>query len=439
VFKLGRPGSQSDSKASQPETNGSPPEGNGSLPAASTEPGKGGDGSGAAGDASKAGRSKPSKRVLAAGVAAALVVAGGVTYAVTQSASPTQPALAGLPTATGPIHVNFVTPASQATGIDGASPIEINYSEPVAGNSPKPQITPQVPGKWSVEGYAMVFTPTTAFSPSTKVTVRIPSGPDGVRSNGGGLLTSAVTDHFTTGGYTQFGLAELLAEQGYLPMTFAPDSNGGARAENDMATTAAANLSPEGVAYSPAAGSFSWEPGYPSSLASQWTPGQPNVLLRGAVMAFESQHHLTVDGSLTPQFWKALFRAQESGQQNQNGYTYAVANKGSPETLTIYHNGQQVLHSLANTGIPSAPTVDGTFPVFEKFVYTIMSGTNPGGSHYSDPVWWVSYFNGGDAVHYFPRGGYGFQQSLGCVELPWNDARASYPYLTLGSLVTVQG
>ncbi len=94
---------------------------------------------------------------------------------------------------------------------------------------------------------------------------------------------------------------------------------------------------------------------------------------------------------------------------------------------------------MANTGIPSAPTVDGTFPVYERFRNTIMSGTNPDGSHYSDPVSFVSYFNGGDAVHYFPRGGYGYQQSLGCVELPYNSAEQAYPYLTYGSLVTVTG
>ena len=43
------------------------------------------------------------------------------------------------------------------------------------------------------------------------------------------------------------------------------------------------------------------------------------------------------------------------------------------------------------------------------------------------------------AVHYFPRGGYGYQQSLGCVELPYNAAARAYPYLTYGSLVTVDG
>ena len=51
----------------------------------------------------------------------------------------------------------------------------------------------------------------------------------------------------------------------------------------------------------------------------------------------------------------------------------------------------------------------------------------------------MSYFNGGDAVHYFSRGGYGYSQSLGCVELPGDAAKKAYPYLTYGSLVTVIG
>jgi lipoprotein-anchoring transpeptidase ErfK/SrfK len=52
-------------------------------------------------------------------------------------------------------------------------------------------------------------------------------------------------------------------------------------------------------------------------------------------------------------------------------------------------------------------------------------------------VSWVSYFNGGDAVHYFPRGSFGFPQSLGCVELPYTAAKQAYPYLPYGTLVTV--
>jgi hypothetical protein len=40
-------------------------------------------------------------------------------------------------------------------------------------------------------------------------------------------------------------------------------------------------------------------------------------------------------------------------------------------------------------------------------------------------------------VHYFPRASYGWQQSLGCVELPYNQAKFIWPYLTYGTLVTV--
>ena len=43
---------------------------------------------------------------------------------------------------------------------------------------------------------------------------------------------------------------------------------------------------------------------------------------------------------------------------------------------------------------------------------TTMSGTNPDGSHYVDPgIQWVSYFNGGDALHGFVRGSYGFPRA----------------------------
>jgi hypothetical protein len=42
-------------------------------------------------------------------------------------------------------------------------------------------------------------------------------------------------------------------------------------------------------------------------------------------------------------------------------------------------------------------------------------------------------------VHQFSRYSYGSYQSLGCVELPFDEAKRVYPYLTYGSLVTVTG
>jgi len=156
-------------------------------------------------------------------------------------------------------------------------------------------------------------------------------------------------------------------------------------------------------------------------------------------MAFQSDHGLAMDGSISQAAWRAMLRAAAAGQNNARGYTYALASKASPETLTIWHDGRVVFTHVANTGIPVAPTADGTYPVYLRYRFQVMQGTNPDGSHYADPVAFVAYFNGGDAVHYFPRATYGSPQSLGCVELPRAAAERAWRYLTYGSLVTVTG
>ena len=380
-------------------------------------------------------------RVIGIGAAAVAVVVGGAAYALTQHTGSTAAHAAAAPhnqlAASGPIHIDAVTPARGATGVNGAASVVVTYSAPLAPDSPYPELTPSIPGSWSIQGNSQVFTPVTAFAPSSRVTLLIPGGPAGVRSSSGGLLTGSVTEHFNVAMYSQTRLAELLGQLGYLPMTWSAVQNGATRAATPSAT--AGNNTPQGEAFSPPAGVFQWKPGYPSTLRSMWAPSQPNVIVRGAIMAFQSQHGMTINGAVTPRLWKALFAADVRGEQNQNGYTYAIASKRLPETLTIWHDGRVVLRSPTNTGIPVSPTVDGTFPVYLRFLNTIMSGTNPDGSHYSDPVQYVSYFNGGDAVHYFVRGSYGWPQSLGCVELPYTAAQRAYPYLTYGSLVTVTG
>jgi lipoprotein-anchoring transpeptidase ErfK/SrfK len=109
-----------------------------------------------------------------------------------------------------------------------------------------------------------------------------------------------------------------------------------------------------------------------------------------------------------------------------------------PESINVWHSGKTVVTGPANTGIPAAPTATGVFAVFEHLPSTTMSGTNPDGSHYSDPgVPWVSYFNGGDALHGFQRASYGTAQSLGCVEMPYAMAAQVFPYTPIGTLVDV--
>ena len=67
-----------------------------------------------------------------------------------------------------------------------------------------------------------------------------------------------------------------------------------------------------------------------------------------------------------------------------------------------------------------------------------MRGRNPDGSRYVDPgIKWISYFYGGEAIHGFDRGSYGFPQSVGCVETPISTAGKIWPYTPIGTLVSI--
>jgi peptidoglycan hydrolase-like protein with peptidoglycan-binding domain len=222
----------------------------------------------------------------------------------------------------------------------------------------------------------------------------------------------------------------LLASLGYLPVSWAPDGM-------KPGTALDAQLA---ALEQPAAGTFAWRwAGSPPSLVALWQPGVSTAMETGALMAFESQQGLAVDGVAGPAVWSSLLgAATDPGPlMNQHGYTYALASETVPESLTVWHNGAVVDQAPANTGISAAPTPLGTWPVYERLQSQIMRGTNPDGSTYADPVQWVAYFNGSDAIHYIARGSYGYPQSVGCVEVSYTTGETVWPYLTYGSLVTV--
>ena len=373
--------------------------------------------------------------VLVAGVAIVTVASPGSHAAPVSAAQAASVARQDQPAV--PLQVLSVTPVSGAKRVNGAAPIKVQFSAPLAANTPMPTLSPHITGSWQVEGDAAVFTPAVGYFENTKVKLTIPRGASGMRSvagasaGSGGLLAASVTQTFTTGSFGTLALQQALTRLGYLPLTWTPKSK-------TFVTPRSANAVLF-AAYHPPAGTFGWTGGYPSYLTSQWKAGSANILDVGAVRAFESVTGLTMDGVAGHTVWSHLLSAVAKGKRNPNGYSYALANQHSPETIIIWHNGHEVLRSLVNTGIPASPTVDGTFPVYLKFYFTYMKGTNPDGSKYDDPVYYANYFNGGDAVHQFARYSYGWYQSLGCVELPWAAAKTAYSYLSYGSLVTVTG
>jgi lipoprotein-anchoring transpeptidase ErfK/SrfK len=320
-----------------------------------------------------------------------------------------------------PLRLVSVNPGDGDRAVDGARTVTVTYNQPLPAGAPLPVLSPAIAGTWQRTGDAAIFMPDTGYPAGTHVTVTV----SGLGDPGASTEKSA----FKTGTYSALRLQQILAQLGYLPMTWTPGAGAAVPAGSQAAQLAAA--------YTPPPGTFAWHHGYPSALHSFWDQGKENTLDRGAITGFEADHEMPTDGVAGTAVWKALLAAAAKNQRNTHGYSYAIASQHVPQSLTIWHNGHVVFSSPANLGISIDPTPVGTFPVYEKLPFQVMSGTNPDGSHYADPVSWVSYFSGGSAVHYISRGTYGWPQSLGCVELPYDAARQAYPYLPYGTLVTV--
>ena len=308
------------------------------------------------------------------------------------------------------------------------TPITLTFSKPVskALGSHLPPVSPAGAGTWhTVDSHSIRFVPSGyGYGLAAKVQVGLPSG---VRVLGGQGGSSNSTATYTVPGGSMLRAQQILANLGYLPLTFKGP---------DVPLT---NSAQEAAAVSPPKGTFDWKyANTPSALRSFWKPGAYGTVTKGALMAFENDHGMTADGIAGPAVWKALIGAAISGHGSSFGYTFVSVSVAS-QSLNLWHNGKTVISSTpVNTGIPQAPTATGTYPVYEHVPVTTMSGTNPDGSHYSDPgIPWVSYFNGGDALHGFTRASYGSPQSLGCVEMPFAAAHQVYPYTPIGTLVQV--
>ncbi|HET8607201.1 MAG TPA: L,D-transpeptidase, partial [Gaiellaceae bacterium] len=294
--------------------------------------------------------------------------------------------------------------------------------------SRRPRLEPATAGRWHLlDAHTLAFRPTgIGYGLGATVRVRLPRA---VHLAGAPTAkpTRTLAWHVPAG--STLRLEQLLAEAGYLPLDWRPTG--------DPPSTLREELD---AAVSPPPGRFSWRyPHTPPELKALWQPGSPNEIVRGAVMMFEHDHDLAVDGLAGPRVWRELLDDELAGKRKPGGYSYVFVHRNVPQSLNLWHDGKVIVTSPGNTGVPAAPTALGTFPVFEHIPVGRMSGTNPDGSHYDDPgIQWISYFHGGEAIHAFNRGSYGTPQSLGCVELPLSAAAAVWPYTPIGTLVTIE-
>jgi peptidoglycan hydrolase-like protein with peptidoglycan-binding domain len=314
-----------------------------------------------------------------------------------------------------PLRVVSVAPAT----LTATSPIIVTFRRPLSAHSAVPTLSPQVPGRWVSFGTTATFTPAQAYPPDRTYTLRLVRKP--------GAPAKVIARRSSASGSIRFA-EQILSRLRYLPLT----------------TTAPAPASPAAEAaavYQPPKGGFHWRfAGTPATLRKDWVSGKPNTVLRGAVMAFQHQAHLTMDGAIGPKTWAALEQADLRHQTDPDRYSYVYANLYLPQRLSVWVDGHTAVTSAVNGGVAGAPTPLGTYPVYERFTSTTMQGTNPDGSHYKDPgVPWVNYFSGGSAVHGFPRASYGSPQSVGCLELPIGTAQQVYRLISYGTLVTVTG
>ncbi len=315
--------------------------------------------------------------------------------------------------------------------LDGTTPLWVRLSGTPAPGSPRPRVNPTVAGTWSTNGDSEYFTPASTLEPCTDYELTIPAA---IQAGGQTPLGKTRTISLTVACPPTKALQQALARLGYLPYTFHSLYGVHLPGGRESRSTAAH------LAFHPATGALVANFGGVPPLAY----GRLDPTTEGALTVFAAAHGIESSGESSSvsnaRIWESLLAAETDDRRNPSPYTFVTVSESSPETLEVHRGSHVVLSTPANTGVPGAETPTGIFPIFARDVSTTMSGTDVDGTKYDIPdVPWVNYFNGGDAVHGYERGSYGFPQSNGCVELPIETARTVFGMLALGDIVYITG
>jgi hypothetical protein len=311
---------------------------------------------------------------------------------------------------------------------NGTEPLTVTLSAPVWSGSPAPTLQPAVAGTWTVSGDSDVFTPVSTLEPCSSYTLTVWAR---TTSDAHAPLGRRRTIGLNVACPPLAGLQQALAHLGYLaaklhPRYLAPIPPAGPETRRQAAVDA----------YHPPRGVLVPHP----SDAPPVDMGQLDETTKGALVVYQSDHDLEATGEPNRDTWASLLAAETVYHRDPQPYTWVTVSESLPETLEVHRGDRSVFSTPANTGVPGAETAQGIFPIYSRFVSTTMSGEDVDGTKYVVPdVPWVNYFNGGDAVHGYPRESYGFPQSNGCVELPIEAAHTVFGMLALGDIVEVNG
>lgn len=327
--------------------------------------------------------------------------------------------------ATGSTRTRLVKapPAIVADAVNGVE-IELNGAPDPSG--PTPALHPSVAGTWSIVGDYEKFTPTTTLAPCGRYVLAV-SGRTLV--SGDKTLGKRRAFAFSVQCPSVTALQEALARLNYLPYKL--ESLSGLNLNVPLTTTLAAQRA------------YDLPRGYLRADYRDVPPlklGTMDPTTTGALEIWDQDHDIAPGTAPNAALWRILLIEEARNYKNPRPYTWVtVTEQTTPEWLEVHENNRVVIKSLANTGVPGATTQTGDFPIYVRYVTTTMKGTNVDGTKYDDPgIPWVNYFNGGDAVHGYPRASYGFPQSNGCVELPIPAAARVYTQLAVGDMVDVQ-
>ncbi len=110
----------------------------------------------------------------------------------------------------------------------------------------------------------------------------------------------------------------------------------------------------------------------------------------------------------------------------------------SQQRLTLWVGNTQVMSTLISSGLAATPTETGEFKVYEKHPVMTMTGTILGEYYYVPNIKWVSFFDGGEALHgTYWHHNFGHPMSHGCINMTEADAKVLYDFAPIGTKVIV--